>query len=462
MKFFNRSRVHFLLLVLVLLIPLKYCPSHSRVNSTKSPPNISVRENKASTNNLIFSENFTWGVATSAFQTDGGNGKTDWDAWSKYKKSHPTHPGLTKEDIKHAREIGIQELRFSIEWARVEPQEGLWDEKELSRYYDLALEIESQKIRPLINLHHLTIPKWVADKGGLESENFPALFSIYAKRVAAKMRPLKIKRWMTFNEPMVPIEMGYLNGLWPPLKKMDIAGANRAEWNIIRAHKLAYKEIHRELNTAFIKPEVGVAYFDHLYIPRNSNDRDDVRVAELLDAKGRAMMDALCDHVEYIGINYYSPCVVAYSEIAPGRNNMPIAASYHRPKGKVTEEGMVVFPEGIRLLAMRYKKYGKPIIITENGIGDRTDKLRGKFIIDHLRELHVVSEELKNTASPIIGYFYWTLADNFEWEKFHVSAFGLIAVNTRTNVRTVRKSAYLYRDIISANGVTEKMLNDYK
>lgn len=407
---------------------------------------------------LSFPKNYVWGVATSAFQSEGGGGRTDWDAFSKYRKSKPYHPGLTFQDIELAKSLGIQEIRISIEWSRIEPHEGEWNLKELDRYYEYALRMDSLGIKPFINLHHFSLPYWVAKKGGLESDEFPELFARYTKHIAERFRPLHIRHWMTFNEPMVLIEMCYIEGLWPPHKKADIVAANKAEWNLIEAHKRAYHEIHASNKTAFKEPMVGMAYFDHLYLPVHENNADDIRVAAYLDRHGKAMMEAVVDTVDYIGINYYNPCFVGRSGNSAPRNAVPVSAYFEKPKTAFSEEGMAIYPEGIRILVKQYARYGKPIIVTENGIGDRKDVLREKFILEHLKELHKAVEELRDTHSPVIGYFYWTLTDCYEWDKFRTSHFGLVSVNRANGAREIRKSAYLYRDIIRANGITEEML----
>jgi beta-glucosidase len=409
-----------------------------------------------------FPNDFTFGLATSAFQCEGGDGKTDWDAWPTYANARPIHPGLTAEDISLAGSIGIHELRFSIEWARVEPREGEFNTAVLLEYVKLAESLERQHIRPFINLHHFTLPGWLAAKGGLTHEQFPKYFERYTTRVAKAMRHVSIERWMTFNEPLVPIEMGYLNGYWPPEHKGDTMGAARASWNIIRAHKLAYRVLHRQFDTLVDKPQVGMAYFDHLYLPANPNNIDDQRVAAFLDNNGHAIMDALEDYMDYIGINYYNRCLVAFSANAHPSSEHLIAASNPTPTGEMTEERMEIFPEGIRLLVERYVKYRKPILITENGIGDRSDTKRARFIAAHLREVHMLVRKYEHSTSPIIGYFYWTLADNFEWTNMRMSSFGLIAVDAATLRRSLRPSALFYRDVIAARGLTREVLRKHQ
>ncbi|MFA6407645.1 MAG: family 1 glycosylhydrolase [Candidatus Paceibacterota bacterium] len=411
---------------------------------------------------FLFPKNFIWGVATSAFQSEGGDGKTDWDTWDKYQKSNPIHPGFTNEDISLAHDIGIQELRFSIEWAKVEPKEGVWDKVALTHYRNLAREMQRKNIRPFPNLHHFTLPQWLAEKGGLENDSFPYWYARYVKKIAQTMKPLHIIRWMTFNEPVVPIETGYLNGVWPPFKNRDIGGAKRATWNIIRAHKRGYLEIHKTLDTPGHHVSVGMAYLDHLFVPDDPESKKDQQVVDLLDFGNSMIIRATEEYQDFIGLNYYNRSIVNFSTASVVFGNIPIAVGYNtNPNGPTTENGGNIYPRGIYELILKYQSFEKPIIIAENGIWDSKDATRRKFIVDHLRETHRAMQLLAKTKSPVIGYFYWTLFDNYEWGELKMTPFGLIAVNPKTLVRAPRLSASLYHDIIRARGVTSTIQNTY-
>jgi len=408
---------------------------------------------------FTFPRNFVWGAATSAFQTEGGNGLTDWDAWDKYRNAKAYHPGFTDQDISLAAQLGIQELRFSIEWARVEPEQGVWDQKELTHAAYLVRTMQRHGIRPFPNLHHFTLPRWVAERGGVENDSFPYWYAQYAGKVAKRLKPFGIVRWMTFNEPIVPIETGYLNGVWPPGKSRDVEGAVKATWHFVAAHKRAYTVLHRILDTPERKIQVGMAYLPHLFVPKNPKSEEDRRVASLMGFGSEMMLRATEDYMDYLGLNYYTRSVVSFSTATVMFGRLPVAVGY--TDNKDANGNMEIYPEGIRILVASYYSFKKPILITENGVNDRKDLKRAQFISDHLRELRRALPEAKAAGAPIIGYFYWTLTDNFEWDERKLSHFGLIGVDPKTGVREVRPSALFFRDAIRARGISEKMRSEY-
>ncbi len=442
-------------------------PEEEDHDSTAQKPNagkVSVKHvasaaEDTSSHTFSFPRGFTWGVATSAFQTEGGNGLTDWDAWEKYNTAKAYHPGFTEKDIALAAQLGIQELRFSIEWARIEPAEGVWDRKELARVARLVQIMQRHSIRPFPNLHHFTLPRWVAEKGGLENDSFPYWYARYAGKVAKRLKPFGIVRWMTFKEPIVPIETGYLNGAWPPQKSRDIGGAAKATWHFVAAHKRAYIVLHRTLDTTGHRIQVGMAYLDHLFLPENPKSDEDNRIVHLMNFGNEMMIRATEDYMDYVGLNYYTRSVVSFSTSTVMFGRLPVAVGY--ANNKDADGSMEIYPEGIRMLVARYYSFKKPILITENGVNDRKDLKRAQFISDHLRELHRALPEAKAAGAPIIGYFYWTLTDNFEWDERKLSHFGLIGVDPKTGAREVRSSALFFRDAIRARGVSEKMRSDY-
>lgn len=443
-------------------------PEEKTADSVTRKPNTGKASGKRTTSivedtssrTFSFPKGFVWGVATSAFQTEGGNGLTDWDAWDNYRSANAYHPGFTEEDIALAARLGIQELRFSIEWARVEPAEGVWDRKELAHVAYLVRIMQRHGIRPFPNLHHFTLPRWVAEKGGLENDSFPHWYARYAGKIAKRLKPFGIVRWMTFNEPIVPIETGYLNGSWPPQKSRDVEAAAKATWHLVAAHKRAYVILHRTLDTAGRRIQVGMAYLPHLFLPANPKSDADNRVVHLMRFGSEMILRATEDYMDYLGLNYYTRSVVGFSTATVMFGRLPVAVGY--TDNKDADGTMEIYPEGIRMLVERYYSFKKPILITENGVNDRKDAKRAQFITDHLRELHRALPDAKAAGAPIIGYFYWTLTDNFEWDERKLSHFGLIGVDPKTGTREARSSALFFRDAIRARGISEKMRTDYR
>jgi beta-glucosidase len=404
-----------------------------------------------------FPKGFMWGVATSAFQNEGGGGKTDWDAWFAEKSVRPGFVGFTEADILLAREYGVQYIRNSIEWARIEPEEGVWDEQELDRAFRMAKFAEKNGVHMMINLNHFALPQWAAAKGGWENDDLPALFAVYAEKVGKKFKPLGIEYWMTFNEPLVLVANGYMNAAFPPLRKGDSHGAMLARRNIIRAHRAAYDALHRICDTRRKKIKVGIALPADYYMPARAQNEDDRKVTAALEfAMDIDFADAVEDRLDYLGLNYYSGWLIKFN---PWGSFFGVSVEYVNADRRDDN----IYPEGLYWTVKEFSRYRKPIIVTENGLDDGTDSKRPVFIASHLLWLQKAAAEAGKDA-PVIGYFYWTLIDNFEWVNNDcvTAHFGLFSVDPRTKERTPRPSAALFRDISRANSLTQDMIANTK
>lgn len=404
---------------------------------------------------IQFPARFMWGVATSAFQDEGGAGLTDWDEFKPYRKTAPKHPGFTEDDLDLANELEIQSIRFSVEWARVEPTQGNWDEDELVRVRKHVRAMKKRGIEPFINLYHFTLPAWVAKRGGWENDSVPHWFAQYAQRVATALRKERVRWWMTMNEPSVVVSEGYLNGNFPPALKTDMERGLHARQNLVDAHFGAYDALHRVLDrpTQKFKVMVGIAHAADYYMPENPKDGGDRNAtASVSFLASEQFIGAVRGAMDYVGINYYKRSVIKFSIWG--------ALGYlHIPVGFVNSDDrdFGIYPEGLYQLIHKYARFGKPILVTENGIEDAADKKRPAFIAEHLRVVARAAGELAGTKSPVLGYFYWTFHDNFEWNRYTLSQFGLVGVDPKTNERFIRPSALLYRDIIRSNAVPDTL-----
>jgi beta-glucosidase len=285
-----------------------------------------------------------------------------------------------------------------------------------------------------VNLNHFTLPQWVAERGGWENDSAVIWFGRYAEKIAQNFKPLKITWWMTFNEPGVIISRGYLDGKYPPGKKISPAAAYRVVRNLYRAHALAYRKLHEILDYPQRKVLVGIAHYTTRYASYLSF-LPDPTVFEI---------DSISGSLDYIGLNYYGLTGVRFFG------------------NTIVEFKTEVSPEGIYDLVRDFQSYGKPIIISENGIDDSADVLRPKFIVEHLFWLHRAIQDSVVKGVPIIGYFYWTFIDNYEWDRLAISRMGLVEFDIKTRARKPRPSAYLFRDIARVNGVTPKILEKHR
>ena len=460
-----------ILIVCLFLISLFFIFKSSQPETllnTKPAVEEKREANRELNQELIFPKGFIWGAATSAYQTEGTAGLTDWDNWQAKTNWESERKGRKKvgqaanfyedygQDIRLAKELGIESIRVSIEWARIEPEPGKFDRKEMTHYKTMISYMQRLGLKPFVNLNHFTVPKWFASLGGWENDLSHLCFAKYAAFVAENLKDQKIKYWMTFNEPTILIGHPYLSGDWPPNanwpkpKKYpyDIEAAIKVYRNLVKAHRAAYVTIHKICDEKKFKPLVGISHFTRYVEPHNPNKFEDQVVATSLKLfDNHYFINAVENHLDYIGLNYYTRSVVKFS----------FWSSLFFSKF-VSFNGPEVYPEGLANLVREFLIYEKPIIITENGVSDKQKIGRQEFLKLHIAELHKVLREAQEKNAPILGYFYWALTDTWEWEEQNFeSRMGLIEVNFQTFERKIKSSSWIYRDIIESNGLTKEI-----
>lgn len=395
-----------------------------------------------------FPKNFLWGAATSAHQVEGNN-HNDWSEWEKLGRVldgrasglAAGHYDRWREDFGLAHELGHNAHRLSIEWSRIEPKPGYIDPAAIAHYRQVLLELRRLKIEPIVTLWHFTNPLWVVQMGGWRNR---AVVDLYGRYVMAVVRELGdlVTYWVTINEPTVYSSASYLLGYWPPEQKNPIAA-----WLVIRnfvlAHRLGYNIIHRLYPNA----KVGVANnLSHFVPSRPKNILDRILMSFSQYWHNQWWLDQTYLTQDFIGLNYYfhHPLRFKFSDL---RNLL-------RPEPKsgvpLSDLGWEIHPGGLGHILDFLKRYQRPIIITENGLADATDHQRASFIRGHVIE---VRDALRR-GIRIQGYLYWSLLDNFEWREGFTPRFGLIEVDYATLKRTIRPSAYTYRQIIQRNNVS--------
>jgi len=371
--------------------------------------------------NLEFPKGFYWGTATSAYQIEGGI-KNDWsEAGKKYNAGLACdHYHRFEEDFDFAKQMNNNAHRFSIEWARVEPEEGKFDQKELNHYKEVLLALKQRNLEPFVTLYHWTLPIWFAEKGGWLNKDAPKYFERFVEKVVREYKGL-VKFWITLNEPNIYASHSFLIGGWPPFIK-SWQKTKLALNQLIEAHKTAYKIIHKIVPDAQVGPVTNNIWY-----------RGILKI--LLDYKwNHWFLENIKNYFDFIGLNYY----FGYS----------ISGFIFKGK-EISDLGWKIVPDGIYHVLMDLKKYNKPIYITENGLADAKDAKRAKFIIDHLKWVYKAIEEGVN----IQGYFHWSLIDNFEWDKGFAPRFGLIEIDYKTLKRLPRSSSKIYAEICKNNAV---------
>jgi beta-glucosidase len=430
---------------------------------------------------LKFPAGFLWGVSTAAHQVEGGNDNNQWAAWEANGKIRSGDVcGLAcdwwmnaEQDFDLAQQIGVNALRLSIEWSRIEPQPGCFHKESIARYRQLLNGLHERGIQPLVCLHHFTHPKWFEQKGAFQSRDAISCFDRFATRVVQELGDL-CTDWVTFNEPNVYSALGYVLGEFPPGEVGHVAAALRVANNMARAHGKAYHSIHAIQSNA----HVGWAQHYVVFEPANSGARLDRWIAWLLSGlfnenffsaveKGHlgfplSLVDGDLSSVkgtcDFVGLNVYSRFHVAFSPKTP-----PLFAEVfvpeHVPQGDrgVEKPYGEAYPAAIRSAVMRAARLGKPILILENGVPDASDRIRPWLIVNAAKQVHDLIQE----GYDLRGYFHWTLVDNFEWTEGWKLRFGLIGLDPATQRRTMRNSGQLFQRIARSNALSQEVIDEF-
>ena len=384
---------------------------------------------------LKFPDGFLWGTATSAYQVEGGVLNCDWSALQQPAGGGPAgkacnHYHLYEKDFDLMKKLNLNAYRFSIEWSRIEPKEGEFDEKEIEHYRKVLLALKEREIKSMVTLHHFTNPKWLAKIGGWQNKKVVFYFSRFAERILKEYQDL-VDFWITINEPIVYASMAFLRGIWPPQKKNIILFLKVIK-NQISTHKKIFR-ISRHLNPTL---KIGIAKNNQFFESENPNsplDRFSTFLARYF--WNEYFLNRIQNHLDFIGLNYYFHYRVKF----PFKN---------RNENKLLSDiGWEIYPEGIYFVLKELQKYNLPIYITENGLADSEDKLRKNFIRDHLYWIHKAIQD----GVDIRGYFHWSFMDNFEWEKGFKPRFGLIEIDYKSFERKPRPSAFYYAKICKEN-----------
>lgn len=372
---------------------------------------------------------FYFGAATSSHQVEGGqtNDWTEWEVESGHERSGRAadHWNRYEEDFDLAKKLGHNAHRFSIEWSRVEPEEGKFDEAALAHYRAVVKALRKRGIEPFVTLWHFTLPLWVARQGGWESERTVEHFARYVGRVASYLKD-DVKFWMTQNEPEICAHMAYLSGRWPPGAKNPLRALS-VFFRLMRAHRAAYAVLKGIAPGA----QVGIAK-NHIYFEAAGMSVWNQMLKAIADWWWNFLfLDRTKDALDFIGVNFY------FHNRIDGWFNK-------NANEKVSDMGWELLPETLFHALMELKRYRKPLYVTENGLADARDLHRA----DYIRESLGAVKRAIDAGADVRGYLHWSLLDNFEWADGFAPRFGLVKVDYRTFARRIRPSALVYRDMI--------------
>ena len=409
-----------------------------------------------------FRKDFLFGVATASTQREGQDKGNMWYEWTK--DGNKTKDGSTslrannhwedyRKHIELMEKMGFEVYRMSIEWSRIEPQEGAFSDEAIEHYIDEIKLLKEKNIEPLVTLHHFSNPIWFEKLGGFKRKDAYLYFSRYTDFVTRKLKGL-VRDFCTINEPNIYAIGCFLYGEWLNEEK-SFSTCMKVLRNMTRCHIEAYKIIHNIIADA----KVGIALNMNNFIPKRKNNIFDKMRTNFFDRCFNKMMAYSMgwgkyilplgvkiksgDYFDYFGINYYTSNLVS-------KDGLSVDSSWPQ-----NDLGWGITPFGFDKIINKVHKMfpDKEIYITENGTCDKDDKFRAKYLYDHL--------EVLSKYDYVKRYYHWTFMDNFEWKEGESACFGLVKFNYDDFSYQVRPSGEFYSEIIKKHYMDKEMLNKY-
>ena len=410
---------------------------------------------------IRFGRDFVWGVASSAFQAEGGAVPNDWVDAARAGRV-PPNPGngfweRAEEDFRLVAGLGIRHYRLSVEWSRVEPERGRFDEQAIDRYRAICDAARGAGLTPWVNFFHFTHPRWFAERGGFLVRENAADFLRYVEHVGRALAP-HARHFHVQNESMVYVLASYMMGQNPPFVR-DRDATFAMTRSVLELHAEGYRILKS------IDPGAMVATIEVYLAPRPADPADEGqrRFAARFDAWYHGvLLEALRtgwvriadrDPVEIphlrgaldcYGFNYYTTTVLGGGSLhsAPDQAGLP-----HDATGRPVVPGGM--EEGILRVARALPEV--PILVTENGCPTTDETFRIRYLAAHLAAL----DRARRRGADVRGWFHWTAVDNYEWHHgFSDARFGLVAFDPATGARSVKRSGEWLREVV-ATGVLD-------
>jgi len=380
----------------------------------------------------------------SAHQVEGNNINSDWWQWEQEKvvgRQYPVEPsGVAcdfyhryEEDFELCRKLNNNAIRFSIEWARIQPGSDTFDQAAIDHYKKILTAARKRGLKTFVTLHHFTNPVWFARQGGWRNANVINVFGRYARRCAVEFGSL-VDAFITINEPQVYALMAFLAGLWPPNQKSPLSSF-QVQFNMAAAHRHAYDRI-KEVTETPVGLAKNIVWYETDPYRHRVHDRIAAGLLNFLETD--FYLRPIAKKLDFIGLNFYFTHRI--------RN-----FRFHDPTDYVSDLGWWVHPGGLGTILKNLKKYHLPIYVTENGVADGHDILRAHFIRDMViacgAAIHEENVDLR-------GYFHWSLLDNYEWHHGYGPKFGLVEVDRERDLdRKPRRSFEYYAEICRENRI---------
>ncbi|GAA4928486.1 GH1 family beta-glucosidase [Actinoplanes utahensis] len=434
---------------------------------------------------------FTWGVATSAYQIEGAaaeDGRTPsiWDTFSREVVGETgdvacDHYHRMPEDVRLIKKLGVGAYRFSTSWTRVQPNgRGPGNPAGLAFYDRLVDELLANGIEPWLTLYHWDLPQELEDAGGWTARDTAYRFADYSALVFDRLQD-RVRNWGTVNEPWCVAYLGYEHGVFAPGRR-DPAAAVAATHHLLLAHGLAARLVKTPGNSVSIPLNIGTATpasddpldvaaawradgnVARIFLDPIRHGRYPADVVEDLAARGHRLpvrpgdMEIIAAPIDMLGVNFYFGQDFAGRDLdgntvdAAGR---PVVREI-KPDVPQTDLGWPITPDRFTTLLLRlHRDYGYPLVVTENGAVFEDHPDAGGFVEDTERTAYLAAHidavgAARALGADVRGYFAWSLMDNFEWAEGYAKRFGLVHVDYRTQRRTPKRSALWFADRLTS------------
>ena len=459
-------------------------------------PLVSLSETSKSISIMSFPTNFTWGVAAASYQIEGawdeeGKGLSVWDMLVRQPGKiwegdtgdvACDHYHRYPEDVALMRAVGVKAYRLSVSWPRIIPQgKGSINDRGLAFYDRLIDELLAKGIEPWVTLFHWDYPYDLFLRGGWLNPDSPKWFADYVEVVTDRLSD-RVEHWITLNEPQCFLHLGHSAGEHAPGLKLGLHEVLTATHHALLAHGLAVQNIRTRAKR---KPLIGWAPVGWFCYPvsREPQDVEAARQATMrvtngwnnswyadpvilgkypedgLQAFGSAVpkfpssdLETMCQPLDFYGFNSYTGVPTkAGPDGSPVHPKLGPGYPHSLFLWKVTPP---ILYWGPKFMAERYNL---PLVITENGMSNcdwvaQDGKVHDGARIDYLRRhLRALSDAMAEGVD-VRGYFQWSIMDNFEWAEGYKHRFGLVHVDFETQKRTLKESAYWYREVINTSG----------
>ncbi|MCJ7436855.1 MAG: family 1 glycosylhydrolase [Acidimicrobiia bacterium] len=383
-----------------------------------------------------FPDGFLWGTATAAHQVEGSNWNNDWWAWEHAEGTACVeasgdacdHYWRYPSDLDLLTELGFTSYRFSLEWSRIEPEEGEWSLAQLDHYARMLDACHERDLLPVVTFHHFTTPRWAAADGGWTNPVTAERFARFCERAVAHLGD-RIAMACTINEPNVVSTIGYLVGAFPPGRTQDLDGFVKATETLVAAHGRAFEVL--KAGPGDFPVGLTLSMGDWGAEPGHED-----KIAEYRAHHEDVYLEAARGD-DYFGVQAYSRTRVGAAGVIgpePGVEVLPMGYEYWPT---AAEAAIRHAAEIVQI----------PLYVTENGIGTDDDEQRVRYLRASLEGVARTIDD----GIDVRGFFHWSLLDNFEWAFGYLMAFGLVAVDRTTQARTIKQSARWLSEVVRTN-----------